>query len=383
MINITVVLLVDYNNYFDNASTSYPKSKLAICEVVRYLSEVGGPYGRGFYQRSIEVGRTVELCRDAVANLLGAKQCGNIVFTNNATQGINIVLAGLELRNKEILISPLEHNAVMRPLMVLTNENRNINYKVLKHSSDGKVSIKELKDQISHKTGLVIINHQSNVNGLIQNIAEIKHEIKDIPILVDAAQSVGYIDINIDKENIDFLAITGHKGLLGPTGIGCLFIRNEKLIPPLVRGGTGSKSESFLMPEEMPDKFEAGTHNIAGIFGLLGAINEKNEKRHTREDFVEFISALRNLSEYTIYGATNLGDQGEVVSIASKNKSVSELGSELYKEFGIETRIGLHCAPLAHKTIGTYPNGTVRISPSKFHYKKDFDRLLDIFVKIR
>lgn len=365
-----------FNGYFDNAATSFPKPEAVGKEMARYLNEVGGPYGRSFYDRSINVARTVEATRDMVAGIIGIKNPENIVFTNNATHAINIVLKGLNLAGKEVLCSPMEHNAVMRPLNKLC-KTKGTKYRVLKHHSDGCVDLKDFRVQISSDTALIVINHQSNVNGVIQPVAEIKKLAGNIPVLIDTAQSAGSVEIKNNENDFDFIAITGHKSLLGPTGTGCLFVKNPETLSTFVEGGTGSKSESWDMPDFMPDKFEPGTPNVAGIFGLNAALSNRPKRQHSISDFIEFISDLKKLKGYKVYCANNYERQGDLVSITSNIMNVSDLGLKLYRKFGIETRVGLHCAPLAHKTLGTYPSGTLRISPSVYHTKKDFSRIIE------
>ncbi len=365
-----------FNGYFDNAATSFPKPEAVGNEILHYLNEVGGPYGRSFYDRSINVARIVEATRDLMSGIIGVKNPENIVFTNNATHAINIVLKGLDLTEKEVLCTPMEHNAVMRPLSRLA-KTKGTKYRILRHYPDGCVDLKDFKNQIASNTALIVINHQSNINGVIQPAEEIKKLAGNIPVLIDAAQSAVSGEIKNNENDFDFIAITGHKSLLGPTGIGCLFVKNPETLPAFIEGGTGSRSESCDMPDFMPDKFEAGTPNIAGIFGLNGALLNRPEKQHTFGDFIEFINELKKLSGYKVYCADSDERQGELVSVTSDFMDVSNLGLKLYREFGVETRVGLHCAPLAHKTLGTYPSGTLRISPSVYHTKSDFFRVIE------
>jgi cysteine desulfurase family protein len=362
------------NGYFDNAATSFPKPKAVGDEILRYLNDIGGPYGRSFYGRALEVSGIVEDTRFLLAKKFGAS-ADNIVFTPNATYAINTVLKGLRLGNKEILISPLEHNAVMRPLKALEMRHGVI-IKQLPAFDDGYVNVDKIKDLLTGKTALVIINHQSNVNGVVQSVAEIKKAIEDIPILVDAAQSAGHVDLNMDRDNLDFVAFTGHKGLLGPTGTGGLFVKQHELLKPLVEGGTGSKSESFEIPEFMPDKFEAGTHNIAGIFGLFGALSANVECNYSREEFCQMVNEIKKIKEYSVICAEYHNRQGGLFSIKTERADCSTLGRSLYDNYDIQTRVGLHCSPLAHKFLKTYPCGTLRIAPSVFHTVNDFGILI-------
>ncbi len=360
------------NGYFDCGATSFPKPPEVAREMARYLNEVGGPYGRSFYQRALEVSGVVEETRSLLADLLGAKSPERVVFTHNATHAVNIVLKGLSLQGKEVWISPLEHNAVARPLRRLKQDGQ-IKVRFLPAAADGRVEPERLV--FSQHTGLIVVNHQSNVNGVIQPIREIKERAGRIPVLVDAAQSLGHQPIDAGAWGIDFVAFTGHKGLLGPTGTGGLYLGGRHL-QPLIEGGTGSRSESSAMPGFLPDKFEAGTPNITGIFGLKAALMHRPVPVHTREDFLHIIQAVRQLPGLNVQAADREDHQGELFSITSGTMDCSTLGMRLYDEYGIETRLGLHCAPLAHHHLGTFPTGTVRISPSVYHCPEDFALLL-------
>lgn len=360
--------------YFDNAATSFPKPDAVWKEMRRYIQDLGGPYGRSFYPRAIEVSATVEDTRNKLAEIMGTSLSDNIFFTYNATYGFNIVLWGLSLDNKEVLVSNMEHNAVMRPLNVLS-EKINLKVKFLPSLSDGKIDISRIDECITGNTALVIVNHQSNVNGVIQPISEIKKRIGDIPLMLDLSQSIGDLDIGLDANKVDYAVFTGHKSLLGPTGIGGAFIRKPETVEAFVTGGTGSKSESFIQPEFMPDKFEAGTPNIVGIFGLLGGIENKPKENYTHSDFINLLNAIKNIEGINVYSANLIEDQGKVFSVTFDFASCSDLGRYLQENFGIEARVGMHCTPLAHKTLNTFPEGTLRFSPSVYHTKEDFDYL--------
>ena len=369
-----------FNGYFDNGATSFPKPVQVAEEMTRYLNEIGGPYGRSFYNRAVEVSRIVETTRDMLADILNVEAAENIVFTPNATHAINIVLNGLDLNDSEVWISALEHNAILRPIHQLKKE-KNIKVRFLPSDIDGRINIEQLK-KMSGNPALIIINHQSNINGVIQPIAEIKSYFKNAKILIDGSQSVGHIPIYLDKWDIDFLAFTGHKSLLGPPGTGGLYVKSPHLLPALILGGTGSNSESSTMPVFAPDKYEAGTPNITGIFGLYGALNNKPKPAHSHQDFKNMISQIETIKNYHLYRANNPDDQGELFSLTHKYLDCAELGLELYTKAGIETRVGLHCSPLAHKKLGTFPNGTVRIAPSVYHRVEDFTKLVDTLNQI-
>jgi selenocysteine lyase/cysteine desulfurase len=257
-----------------------------------------------------------------------------------------------------------------------------VHFDILPHFRDGLVDVPRIGKCFKDETKLVVINHQSNVNGVIQPIEDIRRELAGVPILVDASQSLGQLPIRIDQWEIDYLAFTGHKGLLGPTGTGGLFLRVPDSLAPLVYGGTGSRSASFEMPPFLPDRLEAGTPNVAGIFGLLAALRNSPSAGHTREDFRWLATRVRELPNIHFYGADDFRRQGSAFSINHGSREGSAIGAQLNGEFGIETRTGLHCAPLAHKTIGTFPVGTVRIAPSVYHTRADFEYLLEAITKI-
>ena len=361
--------------YFDNAATTFPKPVQVGNAILEYINEIGGSYGRSYYPNAFKVANVVENVRDELAKLLNVKKAENVIFAPNATFGINTILTGLELNNCEVVVSPMEHNAVMRPLKRLELE-KNIKINYLPVDRDGRVKVGKIKNVLSEKTSLVVVNHQSNVNGVIQPLKNIKKEIGKIPLLVDLAQSFGDIKVDLDGWDIDFAAFTGHKALLGPSGIGGFYIRNQEIVKPLVIGGTGSKSDSFDYPEYMPDKFESGTNNIAGIFGLSGALNNIPFPKHTFDDYIAFIDKVRKLGSYRVYTALNKKNQGKVFSINAEFINCSELCRILSEKYDIATRAGLHCAPLAHKTLGTYPDGALRISPSVYHTVDDFSYVI-------
>lgn len=343
--------------------------------MTRYLDELGGPYGRSAYRRALEVSRVVERARDRLAAEFGIGRAECLTFQPNATAGLNLVLQGLLKPGDEVLVSPLEHNAVMRPLAAM-KRLRGITWRVLPADSDGLVRVEELPRMLSSKTRLVVINHQSNVNGLIQPLQEIRKAAGDVPILVDAAQSAGAVELHVDDWRLDYMAFTGHKSLLGPTSTGGVFVRHPQNIEPLIYGGTGSISESTDMPDFAPDIFEAGTGNIAGVFGLLAAVENVPPARHTRSEYLAFIDAVASLPGIRLLRAANPENQGNLFSFCHERLDPAEIATRLSESYGIEVRAGLHCAPLTHQTLGTFPTGTVRLSPSRLHCLADFERVL-------
>jgi cysteine desulfurase family protein len=365
----------EINKYFDNGATSFPKPPEVAEEIAGYLNEIGGTYGRSYHSKAIQVSKIVEETRNMFAKMINAHNSSNIVFTHNATHGINTVLKGLNLKNCEVAVSVLEHNAVMRPLTAIAEQN-SIKIRFIPSFSDGLIDVSKVSEVITEKTALVVVNHMSNVNGVIQPVEEMKEIIGDKPILVDAAQSGGHIKIDVLK-GLDFVAFTGHKGLLGPTGTGILYIRNPEMLNSFIEGGTGSRSESVEMPQFMPDKFEAGTPNIAGIFGLRAALMNRPVPAHSFKELAQLIENIEEIDGFNVVRANDINNQGALFSILSSVMDPSVLGMKLFEKYGIETRIGLHCAPLAHKHLGTFPQGTVRISFSPYHTNEDIEYLIN------
>ncbi len=362
------------NKYFDNASTSFPKPGVVGEAMHQFLDEEGGTYGRAAYGRVFKTSMMVENCREEVAHILGTSQSGHICFTANATQAINTLLQGIKLGDAEVLVSPLEHNAVMRPLEAL-RVRQNTTWKCLPAESDGLVIPSEIPGCITSKTRLVIVNHQSNVNGLIQPVAAIREALGSIPFFMDVTQSLGSVPVRVDEWKVDFMAFTGHKGLLGPTGTGGFFVKEPLLVSHFIRGGTGSRSESFEMPEVMPDRFEAGTPNTVGIAGLQAALLNPPQKRWKQSDLENLLDRVRSIPGVRVVAAANPANQGGLFSIVHNDWPPSAIARKLFELFGIEIRAGLHCAPLAHKHFKTFPTGTARIALSPFHTPEDLNYL--------
>ena len=372
------------NLYFDNASTSFPKPSVVAEAIASCITNCGGTYGRGSYPRVLSSTSIVEECRDLLGELVGLDSGDNIFFTANATGGSNTILKGLAatLKDKTIYTTALEHNAIMRPLEFL-KEVCNIRVKTLPSELDGRVNVSKL-DEIDGEIELVIINHQSNINGAIQPLGEIAKWARGrgTKIMVDTTQSLGDIPINVAQLGVDYFIFTGHKGLYGPTGIGGFYARNPEDIAPLIHGGTGSNSDSFTMPVKYPDKFEAGTPNIIGAAGLKAALENRPVYQHTKADFIELIGEIESIPGVTLYRSSNLEFQGSLFSITHSVVAPSVISKKLSESYNIETRQGLHCSPSAHKHLGTLPTGTVRIATSPYHSKEDFDILVSSLKKI-
>lgn len=368
------------NLYFDNAATSFPKPPQVAEAIAHYITNCGGTYSRGGYRRAFEATGMVEECRDIIAQRIGCSDPERVIFTSGATMAANTLLFGLGLKSCKVLVSPLEHNAIMRPLNHLAAKE-DIEWSVLPHHSDGSVDLERLDEVSKEGVALIIINHVSNLNGVIQPIAKIKEWAGEIPVAIDASQSAGHHTIDVESWNIDFLIFTGHKGLLGATGSGGLYIKEWEL-QPLIHGGTSTLSHKMVMPDSMPDALEAGTPPMVAIVGLKAALEAKVEPLHTIEDILTAIESLRQSGKYRVYCANNTDQQSELFAVTHKDISVAELAMQVYDRFGIECRSGMLCAPLAHQHLGTMKEGVVRLSFSPYHTKEDIEYLTDSLLSI-
>jgi len=358
--------------YLDNAATSWPKPPEVLKAMTDVLERAGGNPGRSGHLLSIEAARVMYETREDIANFFNSSDPLRVIFTANATHAINIVLSGLVKPGDHVVTTSVEHNAVMRPLRNL--EKNGLCVHVIPCASDGCLRVEEIVKVIDSNTRLVVINHASNVVGTILPIAEIAllaHRVGAL-LLVDAAQTAGAVPIDMQAMGIDLLAFSGHKSLLGPPGIGGLIIGDNvdtSTISPLMRGGTGSQSELEEHPEHLPDKFESGTPNVVGIAGLRAGIQWVIERgvesirTHEKELTRSLIAALKDIAGVRIYGTLAPDRSTAIVSFTIAGKRVSELGLRLDEEYGILSRVGLHCAPAAHRTIGSFAQGTVRLAP--------------------
>lgn len=367
------------NLYFDNASTSFPKPGCVAEAMTRFITDVGGTYGRACYPRIVTTTAMIELCRDVIAAELDVSDPGKVFFTQNATSASNTILKGLALGGSRVLVSPMEHNAIMRPLQHLV-QSENIIIELLPHNELGKVDCDTLAHMNMDNVSLIVVNHQSNVSGLIQPIEQIVASSQGVAVMVDMSQSLGAIPSHLEAWGVSYAILTGHKSLLGPTGVGGFYALKPDTIATAIHGGTGSRSDTYLMPDSYPDRFEAGTPNTVGIAGLLAALENKPKSQHTFDDFCRLMRSVASLNGITLHCAASLDEidaitQGELFSITHNQHSPSVMCRMLIEQHGIETRQGLHCSPLAHRTLGTFPNGTLRIAPSPYHTPDDFAAL--------
>ncbi|WP_293982219.1 aminotransferase class V-fold PLP-dependent enzyme [uncultured Clostridium sp.] len=376
--------------YLDNSSTTFPKPKQVIDGIYNYMLNVGGNAGRGNYANSLQSNRFLYEAREIVSDFFCFSSPSNVIFTNNVTTSLNMLIKGLLKPGDHVVTSSMEHNSVLRPL-ISCKELLGVNLDIIDADSSGFINVSDFESKITPDTKLVILTQASNVTGSIQNISEVGKicREKDVFFIVDSSQGAGVLDINMNSINANAIAFTGHKSLLGPQGIGG-FIIDDKLnnnCTSILHGGTGSLSYSLDQPDFLPDKFECGTHNMPGIVGLSESIKFitstgiRTIYEHNHDLMNYLLNGLLNINDLVVYGDTTGKNITTCVSINMKSLDSSELGY-LLEEEGIKTRCGLHCAPLAHKTIGTYPNGTVRLSISYFNTKSEIDYTLTTLNKI-
>ncbi len=368
--------------YLDNAATSFPKPETVYAAVLDSLQSIGNP-GRGGHFLSLKADRVLFDARERVSRFFNVPQSKNVVFSKNATESVNLALKGLLQPGDHVVASGVEHNAVMRPLESL--KKRGITYTNVACSPQGFLDPADLAKAIRPNTRLVALTHAFNVTGTILPIREIGQITRDrnITFLVDAAQTAGVLEIHMERDGIDLLACTGHKGLLGPQGIGFLCIGEGIHLEPLIEGGTGSRSDSISQPHCLPDCFESGTQNTPGIAGLSAGIAfiEKEGLQRIREKekalTQRMLQGLMEMDGVEIFGPCDADKQTAVVSFRIEGMDPGETGDLLEQEFGVITRVGLHCSPLGHKTLGTYPTGTLRASPGFFTKESEIDYFLD------
>jgi len=358
--------------YLDHAATSWPKPPEVLQAMASFLERAGGNPGRSGHQLSIAAGRIVYDTREAIAELFHVPDPLRVIFTLNATQAINLALYGLLRPGDTVVTSSMEHNAVMRPLRDL--ERRGVRLMVVPCAADGTLDPADVARTITPATRLVVLNHASNVAGTLLPVAEIApiaHQAGAL-LLVDAAQTAGVVPIDLTSMGIDLLAFTGHKGLQAPPGTGGLVIGegvDVRQLTPLVRGGTGSRSEFEEQPDDLPDKYESGTPNGVGIAGLGAGVRwvlargVAAIRDHEMALTQELIAGLSAIPGVTVLGTHDATRSTAVVSFTVAGRRVSAIGLRLDEEFGILCRVGLHCAPAAHRTLGTFPEGTVRLAP--------------------
>ena len=361
--------------YLDNAATTFPKAPGVAEAISDYILNVGSNVGRGSYENSYSAGQVVYETREMLCDLFNFKDPLNAVFTSNITQSLNMIIRGFLKPGDHVIVSSMEHNAVLRPLVSL--KNIGIEFDRVMCDIEGKLNPLDIEPLIKSNTKMLIMTHASNVCGTILPLEKVGEICKkhNIHFVIDTAQTAGVLPIDFKKLNLSALAFTGHKGLLGPQGIGGFLIDMDfaNKLYSIIEGGTGSLSESETQPNYMPDKFESGTLNIPGIYGLNASLKYLNNvglkyiEDKEKELCNLFIQDVLSIKGAEIAGIKGVEGRTSTVSINFKDLDNSEIAFLLDREFGVMTRVGLHCAPSAHKTLNTFPSGTVRFSFGHFN----------------
>ncbi len=374
--------------YLDNAATSFPKPDAVIRAVQEHLTHLSANPGRSGHRLSAAAARVVFETRERLAHLLGACDSRHVLFTANATASLNLALTGFLRAGDHVVTSSLEHNSVMRPLRRL-REQRGITVTMVRGDAQGRLAPEDFRNALTARTRLVVVNHASNVTGTISPLREIRAAIGETPLLVDGAQSVGALPIDVVADGIDMLAFSGHKALMGPQGVGVLCLRPGLDVEPLTVGGTGSNSESDEQPADLPDHYESGTPNGPGIAGLGAGVAFLLERglegirRHEVALTRDLLHGLGQVEGVTICGNAGSDERVPVVSIRINGLTPSALAYRLDRRHGIMARAGLHCSPETHRTLGTYPEGTVRLSPGYLTTHEEIARTVAAVEQIR
>ena len=376
--------------YLDNAATSWPKPETVYQAMDDFMRRGAGNPGRSAHDLSIASGRVINDTRERMAQLLGVDNPDRIVFTKNATEALNLVIKGLLRPGDHVITSGMEHNSVMRPLRAV--ERRGIELTVVRCSPEGLLDPQEVERSLRPNTRLILLNHASNVVGTILPVTEVAEIARrhGVVMCVDAAQTLGVLPFDVEAMKVDLVAFTGHKSLLGPQGTGGLYIREglESVLEPVQEGGTGSRSEHEYQPDFLPDKYESGTPNTVGLAGLGAGIQEVLDRGVSsvcskEEKLAQIlIDSLDAIPALTLCGTRGAESRIAVTSFNIEGMTPSEVAMCLEDDYGIMCRPGLQCAPLAHKTIGTFPEGTVRLSPGYFNTEEEISFVVDALERI-
>ena len=372
--------------YFDNAATSWPKPPCVAEAMARFLAEVGANPGRAGHRLAVEAARLVYGAREAVAELFHAPDPLRVVFGANATDALNLALLGLLRPGDHVVTSSVEHNSVMRPLRAL--EAQGVAVTVVPCSAAGELDPEALEAALVPATRMIVLTHASNVCGTLLPVAAVGGlaRRRGLLFLLDAAQTAGAVPIDVEAQAIDLLAFSGHKSLCGPMGTGGLVIGERvdvTALTPLKYGGTGSRSEREEQPEFLPDRCESGTPNAVGLAGLAAAVRwvqERGVERvrdHERGLTAELLAGLSAIPGALVYGPGDAGRQTATVSFNVAGLAPSEVGLRLDEEHGVLCRVGLHCSPAAHRTLGTFPGGTVRFGLGVFNTSAEVARAVE------
>jgi cysteine desulfurase family protein len=375
--------------YLDNAATSWPKPEIVYKTMDEFLRTKGGNPGRGSHSVALGARQTVDETRMLVARFINAPEINRVIFTLNCTDALNLGLKGLLKPGDHVVTSCIGHNSLVRPLRKLESLGVKVTW-VPPSPDSGILSPRDIEAAITKDTKLVVVTHASNVTGVIQSIEEYGAVTRrrNLIFMVDAAQTAGKYPIDVQASNIDLLAFSGHKGLFGPPGTGALYIGNRVNLDSLREGGTGSYSEEEEQPVILPDRHESGTQNSVGISGLGAGLkyirNEGLEKIRTREQSLTdtLIEGLSKIPGIVLYISKDRLKQVSVVSFNIKGFTPGDVGTILDQTFDIKVRTGLHCAPMMHKTIGTFPLGTIRLSPGYFNSLEEIEMTIKAIDRI-
>ena len=375
--------------YLDNAATSWPKPESVYRAMDKFMREDAGNPGRGGHSLAIAAERAIDDARVLVARLINAPEPERIIFTFNCTDALNLGLKGLLKPGDHVITSRIGHNSLARPLTKLEGQGVRIT-RLLPSNEAGLLSAADIEGAIEEDTKLVVVTHASNVTGVVQPVEEYGAVVRKHGriLMVDSAQTAGAFPIDVQAANIDLLAFSGHKGLLGPTGTGVLYIGDRVDLDSLREGGTGSHSEQEEQPFELPNRYESGTPNTVGIAGLgagLRYIHEEGVEKirlHERSLREQMAEGLARIPGVQLYGPGDTSEQAPIVSFNLNGWDPLEVAAVLDQAFDIKVRAGLHCAAAAHKTFGTYPRGTVRASHGCFNTTSEIELALEAMAKI-
>lgn len=374
--------------YLDNAATSFPKPDSVYEKIMTVMKEYGANPGRSGHKLAMRSAREIFDVREKICTLFNISNPLQVAFTSNCSTSLNYGIHGILKPGDHVITTSMEHNSVLRPLNFL--KDRGVEVTIIKADSEGYVNSNEFKNNIKENTKMFICTHISNLTGTIQPIKEIGMiaKEKDIIFLVDAAQSAGIYDIDVKDMGIDILAVPGHKSLYGPQGTGVLYVNEKIELETIIQGGTGSFSNSIEQPILMPDRFETGTTNAPGIVGLgegidfINSIGMDKIREHEENLTFRFIDGLKDVKGLNIYGKKKRGEHAPVVLITLDNATSSEVSEILDSEYDIATRPGLHCAPFAHETLGTFQNGGVRFSFGYYNTEDEVDSAVNAVKEI-
>ncbi len=375
--------------YLDNAATSWPKPPEIFQQALKRYLAAGVSPGRGGYDAALEMADVIFRVRTKIARFFHAPRAERVIFTGGATDSLNMALRGYLRPQDHVVTTTLEHNSVLRPLHMLAKE-QGVRLTLLPFAEEtGCITAEQVEEAIEPETRLVVVTHASNVLGSVQPVAEVGKicRRRGVKLLVDASQSAGRIEVNMEEMAADLLVVTGHKSLLGPTGIGVLLLEPSVELQPYRFGGTGTRSESLELPPDYPDRLESGTHNLLGILGLEEALSWLERQGldavagHEQQLFDRLCSGLAKISGVRLYCRSEVDNVG-VLCCNVDGVDPEAVGAVLDGDFDIAVRVGLHCAPLVHRRLGTLESGAVRFSPGFFNSSEDIDRAVDAVAQL-